>query len=226
MAEWKTVRSLEGGDTVARQVSLSEAESPRLINVTSGAFRDLVTAALLTGARVGELKAAKRTEIVCEVEGRSTIISLIPEGTAVKEGDLLVELASDAIADRIQQDELKETNAITAYEASETELEILLDKNESDIRKARLDIELRQLALDKYEKGDWLETIQDAVISIKQAQINLERRKEDFEAAKAAIAPVYDVAQIFDDPQYRARRDVVSDPDDELGMVRMQNAFP
>ena len=38
----------------------------------------------------GELKAAKETEIVCAVEGRSTIISLIPEGTAVKEGDLLV----------------------------------------------------------------------------------------------------------------------------------------
>ena len=47
-----------------------------------------------------------------------------------------------------------------------------------------------------------------------------------FEEAEAAIAPVYDVAQIFDDPQYRARHDIVSVPDDELGMVRMQNVFP
>ncbi len=133
----------------------------------------------------GELKAAKQTEIVCAVEGRSTIISLIPEGTAVKEGDLLVELASDAIEDRIQLEELKETNAITAYEAAVTELEIQRDKNESDIRKASLNIELRQLALDKYEKGDWVERSTDAGIAIEQAQINLERRKEDFEAAKA-----------------------------------------
>ena len=44
---------------MARQVFLSEAESQRLINLTSGDFRDLVSAALLTGARVGELKAAK-----------------------------------------------------------------------------------------------------------------------------------------------------------------------
>jgi integrase len=57
--EWRAVKRLEGGDTVARQVFLSAAESQRLINVTSGAFRDLVSAALLTGARVGELKAAK-----------------------------------------------------------------------------------------------------------------------------------------------------------------------
>ena len=133
----------------------------------------------------GELKAAKETEIICAVEGRSTIISLIPEGTAVQKGDLLVELASDAIEDRIQQEELKETNAITAYEAAETELEIRRDKNESDIRKANLDIELRQLALDKYEKGDWVERHKDAEIAIEQAKINLERRGEDFEAAKA-----------------------------------------
>ncbi len=47
-----------------------------------------------------------------------------------------------------------------------------------------------------------------------------------FEQAQSAIAPVYDVAQIFADPQYRARRDIVSVADDELGVVRMQNAFP
>ena len=57
--EWKAAKRLEGGDTVARQVFLSDGEAQRLVNVTSGDFRNLVTAALLTGARVGELKAAK-----------------------------------------------------------------------------------------------------------------------------------------------------------------------
>ena len=85
----------------------------------------------------GELKAAKSTDIKCEVEGRATIISLIEEGAAVKEGDLLVELASDEIDDRILQEELKEANAITAYEAAKTALEIQLDKNASDIRLKR-----------------------------------------------------------------------------------------
>ena len=48
----------------------------------------------------GELKAAKSADVKCEVEGKSTIISLIDEGTPVKEGDLLVELASNEIDDR------------------------------------------------------------------------------------------------------------------------------
>lgn len=132
----------------------------------------------------GELKAAKSTDVVCEVEGRSTIIWLIEEGTAVQKGDLLVELASDEIEERIRQEELKEANAITAFDASQTELEIQRDKNASDIRKADLEIELKKLELEKYEKGDWVQKLKDADIAIQQAEMTLERRKQDFDAAK------------------------------------------
>ena len=130
----------------------------------------------------GELKAAKSTDIICEVEGRTTIISLIAEGTAVQEGDLLVELASDKIEERISSDELKETNAITAFESAKAELEIQRDKNASDIRKAQLKIELNGLALEKYEQGDWKQQLKDADIAIERAQILLKRRKEDWGA--------------------------------------------
>lgn len=132
----------------------------------------------------GELKAAKSTDIVCEVEGKSTIITLIPEGSQVKEGDMLVALASDQIEDRIRQEELKEANAITAFEASRTELEIQRDKNASDIRKAELDIELKKLELDKYEKGEWNQRRRDAEIAIEQAIIALDRARENFESSQ------------------------------------------
>ncbi|MGD2108347.1 MAG: efflux RND transporter periplasmic adaptor subunit, partial [Phycisphaerae bacterium] len=132
----------------------------------------------------GELKAARSTDINCEVEGRSTIITLIPEGTAVKQGDLLVELASDEIDNSIRQEELKEANAITAYESAQTELEIQRDKNASDVRKAELEIELKRLELEKYQKGDWEQMLKDHTIAIDQAELNLKRRKEDFSAAQ------------------------------------------
>ena len=45
----------------------------------------------------GELQAARSIDVICELEGRSTILWLIGEGTEVKEGDLLVELASDEL---------------------------------------------------------------------------------------------------------------------------------
>lgn len=154
----------------------------------------------------GELKAANSTDIICEVEGRSTIIYLIPEGTAVKEGDLLVELASDEIEDRIRQEELKETNAITAHEAAQTELEIQRDQNASDIRKADLKIELARLALEKYKKGDWEQALKDAQIDIQQATINLKRRTEEFQADKELRAKNFITKTEYDESYFNFKR--------------------
>jgi len=154
----------------------------------------------------GELKAAKSTDINCEVEGRSTIITLIPEGTAVKEGDLLVELASDQIEDRIRQEELKEANAITAYESAQTELEIQRDKNESDIRKAELEIELKRLELEKYQKGEWEQMLKEHEIAIEQAEINLERREEDFKAAEELKARDFITSTEYEEDEFNKKR--------------------
>jgi crotonobetainyl-CoA:carnitine CoA-transferase CaiB-like acyl-CoA transferase len=44
-----------------------------------------------------------------------------------------------------------------------------------------------------------------------------------FDAAEAAIGPVYDVRGVIDDPQYAAIGTVQTIDDDELGPVKMQN---
>jgi crotonobetainyl-CoA:carnitine CoA-transferase CaiB-like acyl-CoA transferase len=49
---------------------------------------------------------------------------------------------------------------------------------------------------------------------------------EAFDKAEAAIGPVYDVGQIFEDPQYQARDSVTTIEDKDLGPLRMQNVFP
>ena len=48
---------------------------------------------------------------------------------------------------------------------------------------------------------------------------------EAFEQAQAAVAQVYDIRDIFADPQYRALDSVTRVPDPELGTVRMQNVL-
>lgn len=46
-----------------------------------------------------------------------------------------------------------------------------------------------------------------------------------FEEAQAAVAPVYDVTDIADDPQYAALNTFVELPDEELGSVTVQNVL-
>lgn len=58
------------------------------------------------------------------------------------------------------------------------------------------------------------------------ARHTLKEVLDAFEAAEAAIGPVYDIAQIFEDPQYIARESITTVEDEDLGPLRMQNVFP
>lgn len=46
-----------------------------------------------------------------------------------------------------------------------------------------------------------------------------------FEKAEAAIAPIYDVRDVMEDPQYQALDTITEVPDPELGPLRMQNVL-
>jgi crotonobetainyl-CoA:carnitine CoA-transferase CaiB-like acyl-CoA transferase len=66
--------------------------------------------------------------------------------------------------------------------------------------------------LDEYV-GSWIaEREQDEVIKA-------------FEEAQAAVAPIYDIADVFNDPQYQALDTITTVEDPVLGPVRMQNVM-
>ncbi|MET9799876.1 CoA transferase [Streptomyces sp. NPDC006368] len=46
-----------------------------------------------------------------------------------------------------------------------------------------------------------------------------------FEKAEAAIAPIYDIRDVVEDPQYQALGTLTDVPDPELGTIRMQNVL-
>jgi formyl-CoA transferase len=66
----------------------------------------------------------------------------------------------------------------------------------------------------------------DAIVGGWIAKHTLDEVLDAFEKAEAAIGPVYDIAQICEDPQYLARESVTTVQDADLGPLRMQNVFP
>ncbi|MGB0716797.1 MAG: hypothetical protein ACPGXK_13020, partial [Phycisphaerae bacterium] len=154
----------------------------------------------------GELKAARSVDIKSKVEGRATIISVVEEGTPIEQGDLLVELASDQLDEKITQEELKEATVSTSYQAAQTDLDIQRDKNASDIAKAQLDVELKTLELEKYLKGDWAQQLRDAEIAIEEAKIQLERRRADFDAAKKLVEREFITQVEFEENDFQYKK--------------------
>lgn len=49
---------------------------------------------------------------------------------------------------------------------------------------------------------------------------------EAFEREKGTLAPIYSIAQIFEDPQFAAREAIVPVQDDDYGEVRLQSVVP
>jgi crotonobetainyl-CoA:carnitine CoA-transferase CaiB-like acyl-CoA transferase len=66
----------------------------------------------------------------------------------------------------------------------------------------------------------------DEIISAWMAERTQREIIEVFEQHETAIAPVYDISQIFEDPHFEARRAIVTVDDPELGPTRTVDVFP
>jgi crotonobetainyl-CoA:carnitine CoA-transferase CaiB-like acyl-CoA transferase len=66
----------------------------------------------------------------------------------------------------------------------------------------------------------------DAILSAWMADHSLAEVTSVFDQHEVAIAPVYSIADIFDEPHYWAREAIIEVDDDELGPVRMQGVVP
>jgi HlyD family secretion protein len=78
---------------------------------------------------VGRLQSSESTEIVCTLErlangGAATILSLIPDGTTVKQGDVLGELDSSAFQELVRQQTITVQQARAARRQAELDLEV------------------------------------------------------------------------------------------------------
>ena len=66
----------------------------------------------------------------------------------------------------------------------------------------------------------------DEIVGGAIGNLTLAELRETFARHEVGFSPIYDIADVFDDPQIRARQAIVTVPDSELGPVRMQGVVP
>src|ERR1700742_888261 len=66
----------------------------------------------------------------------------------------------------------------------------------------------------------------DTIVADAISRLTLEELRDTLHAHEVGFSPIYDAADIFADPHFRARQAIVSVPDEELGDVRMQCVVP
>ena len=65
----------------------------------------------------------------------------------------------------------------------------------------------------------------DAMVGAWVAERDLSDAMAEMERAEAAVAPIYDIADVFADEQFAALDTITSVPDEDFGSVRMQNVL-
>jgi len=66
----------------------------------------------------------------------------------------------------------------------------------------------------------------DEIVGAAIGRLTLAELRDTLTRHEVGFSPIYDIADVFDDPQFKARRAIVSVPDSELGSVRMQGVVP
>ncbi len=117
----------------------------------------------------GALKAKDPEIIRSGLQGRATIISIVPEGTRVNEGDLLVELDVTKLVDHRVDHEIMVKNAEASFINARENLTIITSQAQSSVELAQLALEFAKQDLEKYtgKGGDYENTLAAAEGKIK-----------------------------------------------------------
>ena len=140
----------------------------------------------------GFLESQEQTVIRCEVENYdrrsgssgSTILSIVPNGSLVKSGDILIELDSASIRDLIESESLELQSDESSLKQAEARMKNRKTQNETAIADAELALELAKLNRTMYddpESGTYK-------LAIAEIERQIDETRSSILEAQAALA--------------------------------------
>jgi HlyD family secretion protein len=191
-----TAYALSGGEDVARQFETAQAVRMDLD---------------VTITKDGELQAVQSNDITSRVQGSTTLVELVPEGTRVSAGDVIGKLDSSAIEREIQETELELQAAEADVINAEEQLAIAKSQAEADIEAAEVELTLAELDLKQYEQGVYPQTSSDMATKVEMARIDLKNVEEELLQTQTLFARSFVTAA-----EVKKK---------ELAVIRAQNAL-
>lgn len=135
----------------------------------------------MTVTERGTLEAARNEDVYCRVKtggqgsaGLPQIKTVIPDGSQVKKGDLLVEIETSRFEDQLKTQEIAVLQAESAWKQAEEAYNIVVSQNLSEKEAAQLKLKLTRMDELKYLKGEYLQSQRDISGRTRVAESDLE----------------------------------------------------
>jgi len=132
----------------------------------------------------GTIQPAEKVIVKNEVEGSTTIVSIVEEGTKVKKGDLMMELDSSTLSDKKVDQEISVQNADASRIDANENYEVSKNQAQSDIESAKLAYEFAQLDLKKYIEGEYPDQLKESESNITVAEEEVAQAKDTLDWSK------------------------------------------
>ncbi len=130
----------------------------------------------------GELEAARKTVISNELRWPVIIKSVVPEGTIVKPGQVIIQFECKELTEAIERQKIALTNAQNDYTQASENLALLKEEAANMVRKAEQAVLNAQENLRRYEEGEWPVRRGEAqsAIQIARRDLTLAQARLDF----------------------------------------------
>lgn len=168
----------------AEGASVTQVRGPDMGHARKTAFEITTTA-------VGELEAKRNVELRNPLEDTATIVTIVEEGSAVRAGDVLIQLNSDPIKTRVDEETLRVESGRAELVAAQNSYDIQVNENASRLRDAQLKVELAEIALRQWEEGDLKKRLQSLDLEINRATLELDRLAEKLLNSEEVYAAGY-----------------------------------
>jgi HlyD family secretion protein len=126
----------------------------------------------------GTIQPKEKIIVKNQVEGQTTIVYLLDEGTKVKKGDLMMELDSSSLSDKKIDQEIAVQNAEAARIDASESYEVAKNQAQSDIDQAKLNYDFAKQDLEKYIQGEYPDQLKEAESQITLAEEELVQSKD------------------------------------------------
>lgn len=167
------------GVLVAIVLAMTRAVGSGLADSGQATFRARKGPLTISVVESGTIKSFEQVSLKCEVEGSTTLIFLIPEGTRVQKGDLLVELDASGLQDDLIQQQISVDNAEADFIGARESLAVAKNQAESDISEAELNYQFAQEDVKQYVEGTHPQEVKEKESDITLAREELESAAED-----------------------------------------------
>ena len=164
----------------------------------------------------GTLEAVNEVVVRNELEGSSRVVYIVPEGSWVKEGDLVVELDAGEAEDELNEQQISYETKLAAQIAAKNDLVIMKSTVDSEIRAAELLLKFAEMDLLKFEQIEREQEERNAEIEIITAEEALKLAEEKLRWSKELEEKGFETKSNLD-------RDKLSVTNQSLGLEKAQS---